>query len=211
VAQIFHPVFNTVSRVTIFGAVFFVVGALWLLMVANRSDYTTGVGVARVQPVPFSHQHHVAGVGLDCRYCHWPVEEGRFAGIPATEVCMGCHSQIWAASPALEPVRASLRTGQPLRWTRVHDLPDFVYFDHAIHVSKGVACVKCHGRIDQMPSVWKASSLQMGWCLECHRDPAQAVVDPGEVFAAIPDPESPGRSDVILHTSALRDCSTCHQ
>lgn len=209
-AQVFHPVFNTVSRVTIFGAVFFVVGALWALMKADRSDYRTGLGVALTQPIPFSHQHHVAGIGLDCRYCHWPVENGPFAGIPATEVCMGCHAQIWSDSPALEPVRASLRTGTPIHWNRVHDLPDFVHFDHSIHVNKGVACVTCHGRVDRMPAVMKAASLQMEWCLECHRDPGRRVGPVAAVFSMTPREDlSPEKA--TLHTAGMTDCSLCHQ
>jgi hypothetical protein len=138
-AQIFHRSTNTISRASIFGALFFIVGLLWLIAQVNRSAYMTEVDVVRTQPVPFSHKHHVSGIGIDCRYCHIGVEENAFAGVPATTICMNCHSQIWADSPMLEPVRRSFRTKQPLRWTRVHDLPDFVYFNHSIHVHKGVS------------------------------------------------------------------------
>ena len=142
-AQIFHPSTNTLSKASIFGAVFIIGGLIWGVTIFNRSSYVTQAGVAREQPVPFSHKHHVGGMGIDCRHCHTSVETSAFAGIPATEVCMSCHSQIWVDSPMLEPVRASFRTGKPLEWSRVHDLPDFVYFDHSIHIKKGVGCATC--------------------------------------------------------------------
>jgi hypothetical protein len=141
------------------------------------------VDVVRDQPVPFSHDHHVSGLGIDCRYCHTTVETSAFAGIPSTEICMGCHSQIWNDSPLLAPVRESYRSGEPLRWTRVHDLPDFAYFDHSIHVAKGIACESCHGRVDRMPLMRKAYSLQMEWCLDCHRHPERTVRELDQVFA----------------------------
>src|SRR5438093_1660375 len=150
-AQIFHRSTNTLSRVTIYAAVFIVAGLTWALMAVNRGPYNTGEGVILRQPVPFSHEHHVAGLGIDCRYCHTSVEDSAFAGIPPTATCMNCHSRLWADSPTLEPVRESFRTGRSIEWTRVHDLADFVYFDHSIHVAKGVACVTCHGRVDRMP------------------------------------------------------------
>ena len=128
---------------------------------------------AAEQPVPFSHAHHVGGLGIDCRYCHTTVETSSFANIPPTKTCMNCHSQIWSTSPTLEPVRASFRTGESIRWTRVYDLPDFVYFNHSIHVNKGVGCESCHGRVDQMPLTWQENSLQMEWCLDCHRNPRE--------------------------------------
>ena len=181
-AQIFPPSTNTFAKVTIFGAVFFLAGLAWVWGEFSRSSYVTEVNVVRNQVVPFSHDHHVSGLGIDCRYCHTSVEKSSFAGIPATEICMGCHSQIWRSSPMLEPVRASYRTGEPLRWTRVYDLPDFVYFDHSIHVAKGVGCESCHGRVDQMPLVRKASSLHMEWCLECHREPQKFVRAKDEIF-----------------------------
>src|SRR5206468_8359318 len=157
--QIFHPSTNTISRVSIaatvalVGLVAAVAGGLF------ESTYLTGVRVPREQPVPFSHAHHVGGLGIDCRYCHTTVERASFAGIPATEVCMNCHKQVWADSPTLEPVRASLRDNRPIEWARVNNVPDFVYFDHSIHVYKGVGCETCHGRVDQMPLTWKAASL----------------------------------------------------
>src|SRR3954471_7155583 len=130
-AQIFHRSANTLSRVTIFGAVFIVAFVLWVIGSIVRSPVGTDQGITREQPVPFSHQHHVAGLGIDCRYCHTSVEKSSFAGIPPSETCMNCHSQIWRRAPMLAPVRESYRTGKPLHWTRVHDLPDFVYFNHS--------------------------------------------------------------------------------
>ena len=134
------------------------------------------------QPIQFSHERHVAGNGIDCRYCHTSVEKAAFAGIPPTKTCMNCHSQIWAQSPYLEPVRASFRNDTSLEWNRVNDLPDFVYFDHSIHVAKGVGCETCHGRVDEMPLVWQAARLQMSWCLDCHRNPVKNVRPKQEVF-----------------------------
>jgi hypothetical protein len=148
---------------------------LWLVAAINRSSYVTQVGVVREQPVPFSHKHHVSGLGIDCRYCHTAVEESSSAGLPATKTCMTCHSQVWADAPILEPVRQSLRNDRSIAWVRVHDLPDFVYFDHSIHLAKGIGCVSCHGQVDQMPLMWREHSLDMEWCLECHRQPERFV------------------------------------
>lgn len=148
----------------------------------QRSPYVTREGLRPEQPVPFSHQHHVAGLGLDCRYCHTAVENSSFAGIPPTKTCMNCHSQIWTNAQMLEPVRASFRDNKSLRWTRVHDLPDFVYFSHEIHINKGVGCKSCHGPVDEMPLMYQNASLQMEWCLECHRDTAKVLRPRGEVF-----------------------------
>src|SRR5437762_12575610 len=134
-AQIFHPSMNTLSKVSIFGSVFFLAGLAWVWAEVIRSPYVTEATVVRPQPVAFSHKHHVGGLGIDCRYCHTSVEESSFAGIPPTRTCMNCHSQIWVDSPILEPVRRSSREGTPIRWTRVHRLPDYVYFDHSIHVA----------------------------------------------------------------------------
>src|SRR2546426_5615539 len=181
-SQIFHRSTNTLSRVSIYAAVFVLAGLSWVLMALDRSPYTTRQGIVLTQPVPFSHEHHVAGLGLDCRYCHTSVETSRFAGIPPTATCMNCHKLIWADSEMLEPVRASLREDRPIAWTRVHDLPDFTYFDHSIHVAKGVGCVSCHGRVDEMPLLWRANTLYMKWCLDCHREPSRFVRPPEHVF-----------------------------
>jgi hypothetical protein len=181
-AQIFHRSTNSISRATIFGAIFVVSFIFWALAQIQRSPYVTYAGVARPQPVPFSHQHHVSGLGIDCRYCHTSVEVSRFAGIPPTKTCMNCHSQIWTKAPMLEPVRESFRTGQSLVWTRVNDLPDYVYFDHSIHITKGVGCDTCHGPIDRMPLTYAYASLQMEWCLNCHRDPGKNLRPRDQVF-----------------------------
>ncbi|MFN2387574.1 MAG: cytochrome c3 family protein [Thermoanaerobaculia bacterium] len=217
--QIFHRSTNTISRVSLFGAVFFLAFLGWLFGAIQRSPYVTQQGVAREQPVQFSHQHHVGAVGIDCRYCHTTVETSSFAGIPPTKTCMNCHSQIWATSPILEPVRESFRTDESLEWTRVHDLPDFSYFNHSIHVAKGIGCETCHGRVDRMPLIWQASSLQMEWCLECHREPERFVRPREEVFTMgwVPpkDQLELGRELVkqygIRTSFELTSCSMCHR
>src|SRR5436305_9418907 len=181
-SQIFHRSANTIARVSIFGAVFFVAALLWLFAEVNRSPWMTEAHVARDQPIQFSHERHVAGNGIDCRYCHTSVEESAFAGIPPTKTCMNCHSQIFSNSPFLEPVRQSFRTDQSLQWTRVHDLPDFVYFNHSIHIHKGVGCTTCHGQIDNMPLTFQKPSLLMEWCLDCHRDPTPHLRPQSAIF-----------------------------
>src|SRR5438046_8162283 len=150
-------------------------GSRSLSVVICCARYTTNVDVPLEQPVPFGHQHLVGDDGIDCRYCHNSVEKSRFAGMPTTETCMTCHSQIFTDAPLLAPVRQSLATNTPLKWTRVHDLPDYVYFDHSIHVAKGLGCSNCHGRVDQMPITWRVNTLYMKWCLECHSDPQKFV------------------------------------
>ncbi len=217
--QIFHPSTNTISKFSIFGAVFIIAALTWVTAGVNRSGYVTQAGIAREQPVQFSHAHHVAGIGIDCRYCHTSVEESNFAGIPPTKTCMNCHSQIWANSPYLEPVRSSFKTNQSLEWTRVNDLPDFVYFNHSIHINKGVGCNTCHGPVDKMPLMRQEKSLQMEWCLECHRHPEKFVRPKEEVFnvswEAPDNQETMGRELVkkyhILGPRRLTDCSTCHR
>jgi hypothetical protein len=215
-AQIFHPSFNTLSKVSIFGAVFFLGAAVWGWDQLLRSSYTTQVNVAREQPVPFSHKHHVAGLGIDCRYCHTSVEEGAFAGIPPTKTCMGCHSLVWTDAPMLEPVRESYRADTSIEWTRVHDLPDFAYFDHSIHVAKGIGCTTCHGQVDEMPLMWRENTLNMDWCLSCHRDPEAFVRDRADVFSTDWRPEDVSaeeRAELAerYHLESLTDCSICHR
>jgi hypothetical protein len=215
-AQIFHRSTNTISRVSIFGAVFFAAGLLWLLAAINRSGWVTNEGVAREQPVQFSHKHHAGELGIDCRYCHTSVEVSAVAGVPPTKTCINCHSQIWAQSAYLEPVRASWRTGDSIRWIKVNDLPDFVYFNHSIHVHKGIGCVSCHGRVDQMNQLAQATSLQMEWCLECHRHPEQHVRPREAVFemAWEPPPDRDGWAPALLRAYDVHprtDCSTCHR
>jgi hypothetical protein len=156
------------------------VGAM--LFTLSKSPWLTKQRDYVEQPVQFSHAHHVGGVGLDCRYCHTSVEKSSFAGIPPTKTCMNCHSQLWTNAPILEPVRASYRNDTPISWVRVHDLPDFVYFNHQIHVRQGVGCATCHGRVDQMPLMYQAQPLLMEWCLDCHRAPEKYLRPREEVF-----------------------------
>jgi hypothetical protein len=216
-AQIFSPRSNTISRVSIVCAVLAILGAGWLTNAVFWSPYTTWVRVPREQPVPFSHKHHVEGLGIDCRYCHSSVEKSHFAGIPSTDTCMTCHSQLWAQAPLLEPVRNSLATDTPIQWNRVNDLPDFVYFDHSIHVNKGIGCTTCHGPVDQMPLTWKENTLYMKWCLQCHRAPESEIRPRDEVFNVKwqkPDnQEQLGRELVVkyrVEVSRLTNCSVCH-
>jgi hypothetical protein len=214
--QIFHPSTNTIAKVTIFGGIAAMAVLAALLAGINRSSYVTEVGVARDQPVPFSHKHHVGDNGIDCRYCHTTVENSSFAGIPSTQTCMNCHSQIWRDSPALEPVRTSFRSGQSIEWTRVHNLPGFVYFDHSIHVKKGVGCTTCHGPVDQMPLMWRENSLYMEWCLECHREPERFVRPREFVFSVSWRPPrnqlAAGRRLVEEYKIQRQtSCSVCHR
>lgn len=215
-AQIFHPSTNTLSRLSIYGAVFILAAGSYVGYLLNESPYFTEVNVAREQPVPFSHRHHAGELGIDCRYCHTTVEESPFAGLPSTSTCMTCHSQIWANSPMLEPVRASFRTDQSLQWTRVNALPDFVYFDHSIHVNKGIGCVTCHGPIDQMSLTWRANTLQMAWCLDCHRHPERYLRPREYVFST--DYKPPADQIALgmrlvkeYKIKSLTNCSICHR
>ena len=148
----------------------------------QEAPYVTYQGVRQSQPVPFSHQHHNAGLGIDCRYCHTSVEQSSYAGIPPTKTCMNCHSQIWTNAALLEPVRESYRTGNSLMWTKVNYLPDYVYFNHSIHVNKGVGCPSCHGPVNKMPLMYQESSMRMEWCLECHRAPEKFLRPKDQVF-----------------------------
>jgi hypothetical protein len=217
--QIFHHSTNFLARLTIFGAIFILVGALWVVAAINRSSWNTGAFVEREQPVQFSHKHHSGDDGIDCRYCHTSVETSASAGMPSTQVCMNCHTQIWADSPYLEPVRESYRTGKPIEWTRVHDMPDYVYFNHSIHVSKGVGCSTCHGNVSQMPLMFQASSLQMEWCLSCHRQPQNFVREQKDIYKMDWQPPANQaqvgaelvKRNKIPDAFILTSCSTCHR
>jgi len=226
-AQIFHPSMNTLSRLSIFGAAFVGLGVVTVTYLYNRSPFQTEVRVVKDQPVPFSHEHHVRGLGIDCRYCHNTVETAAYPGQPPTYTCMSCHSQIWQGAPMLQPVRQSLQEDKPLRWSRVHDLPDFVYFHHGIHVQKGISCVECHGRVDTMPLMWKEKPLTMEWCLDCHRNPEKHIRPKSEIFnftwtaadekgkdGKPRDQLSLGRElvkDYHIPVDRLTNCSTCHR
>jgi hypothetical protein len=218
-SQLFHHGANAIARFTIFGAVFVVAFLGWVGFELNSSAWVTRIAQQRQQPVPFSHEHHVGGLGLDCRYCHTTVETSSFANIPPTKTCMNCHSQIWLTSATLEPVRASFRTGTSIQWTRVHDLPDFVYFNHSIHIDKGIGCESCHGRIDLMPLTRQVNTLEMSWCLDCHRAP-EKYVRPREFVTTMGyhpagDQEEIGLRLVkqygIQDARTLTSCNTCHR
>ena len=217
-AQVFPRSANWASKASILAALLIVASILGVVLNINRIDYVSMVGVAIDQPVHFSHKHHVTGMGIDCRYCHTTVEVSAFAGVPPTETCMTCHSQIWTEAPILDPVRASFRDNKPIEWNRVHDLPDFVYFNHSIHVSQGIGCQSCHGQVDQMPLMKKAHTLNMEWCLDCHRDPAQFIRPRDQVFNMNyeypANQETLGKSlvaDYDVQTSQLTNCSICHR
>ncbi|MGZ8487530.1 MAG: cytochrome c3 family protein [Candidatus Binatia bacterium] len=218
-SQVFHRSTNTIARLSIFGLVFLLGALLWLIAAISRSSYITDTDVARAQPVPFSHEHHVGGLGIDCRYCHTSVEISWFAGLPPTATCINCHSQIWSGSDVLKPVRESYQSGAPIRWTRVHNLPDFVYFDHSIHVNKGVGCATCHGPVDRMALMWQDQTLQMEWCLDCHRAPERFLRPREQVFNMNWRPETDQRSlglklikqYNIQSAGVLTSCSTCHR
>ncbi|MFL6664757.1 MAG: cytochrome c3 family protein [Rhizobacter sp.] len=186
-------------------------GGVW------REHAYQAIGEPIAQPIPFSHKHHVGDDGIDCRYCHTTVENGRYAGLPSTHVCLTCHSQLYRDAPVLQPLHDSARSGEPVRWQRVHELPDFVFFNHGVHVAKGVACFECHGRVDQMPLTWRARPLQMQWCLSCHRDPAPHLRPPSQVVemtSAARGGEAGRQLAAALHLESRRrltDCSTCHR
>ncbi len=181
-SQIFPKSANAAVRSSLFAVLTLVLFLGWMGFTLMRSSWLTKQSEYVEQPIQFSHAHHVGGVGLDCRYCHTSVEKSSFAGIPPTKTCINCHSQIWANAPLLEPVRASFRDDTPMKWKRVNDLPDFVYFNHQIHVKQGVGCATCHGRVDKMPLITQATSMLMEWCLDCHRAPEKFLRPRSEVF-----------------------------
>lgn len=214
--QIFDRSSNAIARATLGGLALVVVLAVCLLIAFQRTSWATSQDVTIDQPIQFSHERHVAGNGIDCRFCHASVEQSSFAGFPPTQTCIACHAQVFADAPYLEPVRASWRTGEPLVWRRVYDLPDHVYFNHSIHIAKGVGCVSCHGRVDRMPLMRQATPLLMEWCLECHRNPERYVRPREQVFSMTyqppPDQEALGRSLVAAYRiRRLVDCYTCHR
>ncbi len=220
-AQVFGKSSNSIARVSLAGVVIGFFGFWGVVYAVYLSPYTTDVNVPRLQQVPFSHQHHVSGLGIDCRYCHASVETSSFAGIPPTHTCMSCHSQLWRDAPMLAPVRESLATGQPLRWQRVNQVPDFVFFNHSIHVQKGIGCSTCHGRVDEMPLTWKAHSLYMRWCLDCHEAPERNLRPKDQIFNMKWEPPADqierGRELLTEYRvskerlSQLRDCGMCHR
>ncbi len=216
-AQLFPRAANQIAKASIvLVAAAAVLAAVLLMVVIPRSSWVTRQHEAREQPVPFYHTHHVGGMGIDCRYCHTAVERSATAGIPPTQTCMNCHSLIFKDSPTLEPVRASFRDDTSIPWVKVHDLPDFVYFNHSIHVNKGVGCTTCHGPIDQMSYVYAEKPLLMEWCLDCHRQPEKYLRPKSEVFSVAYRPPADqlelGRrllAEYDVHTQTT--CSTCHR
>ena len=220
-AQIFGKASNSFSRATLIVGVAGFFGSWGVVYAVFWSPYTTEQNIPQAQPVPFSHKHHVSGLGLDCRYCHTSVETSSFAGVPPTETCMTCHSRLWTEAPLLAPVRQSLATDQPLHWTRVNQLPDFVFFNHSVHVQKGIGCSSCHGAVDQMPITWKAHSFYMRWCLECHESPQKYIRPADQIYntewKAPENQEEQGRELMIQYDistnrlNQLRDCSMCHR
>src|SRR5689334_9019449 len=215
-SQIFHRTTNIYSRLSILVVVVVAVTLGGVVAMLHLSGYNTNQNMFVEQPVQFSHAHHVGGEGIDCRYCHTSVEESAFANIPPTKTCMNCHSQLWNTAPILEPVRASFRDDKPLHWIRVHDLPDFVYFNHSIHVKKGMGCETCHGRVDQMPLMLQKNSLQMEWCINCHRNPENYVRPRSEIFTMGYKPAEPQSviGPRLVKQYAIKgntSCSTCHR
>lgn len=217
-AQIFHPSTNVIAKLSIVG----VMMAVPILGVAGyffNMTYGIDLKVPLEQPVEFSHRHHVLDDGLDCRYCHTSVDKGAFAGIPPTSTCMTCHSQLWSDSPMLKPVRDSHASGKPIEWTRVHDLPDFTYFNHSIHLKKGVGCESCHGRVDLMAMTMKDQTLAMDWCIACHRNPEKHLRPRDKVYEmgykADGDQTTIGKKLKdeyhVLNEFQLTNCSICHR
>jgi hypothetical protein len=181
-AQVFDRSSNALARASLVLSGLIVIALGVTLNSLQRSPWVTRQGQRPDQPVPFSHKHHVEGLGLQCQYCHVSVEKSSYAGIPPTKTCMNCHSQIWTNAQLLQPVRQSWATGASLQWIKVHDLPDYVYFNHEIHVNKGIGCASCHGRVDEMPLMYEQNSLQMEWCLNCHRNPSKNLRPTSEIY-----------------------------
>lgn len=216
-AQIFHRSTNQLSRVSVVLLLVLLASVAWGGAYLSTSGYVTGEDVVLNQPVPFSHNHHFAGLGISCLYCHTSVEKAASAGIPPTSTCMNCHKEIWTNAELLEPVRASFRTGVPIEWERVHDLPDYVYFNHSVHVAKGIGCQSCHGEVDEMPLVYQDGSLTMKWCLDCHREPEKFVRPKDEIYnfdwpPAGWDQSVEGPRLVEEYSiESLTYCSVCHR
>ncbi|MGR3323710.1 MAG: cytochrome c3 family protein [Pseudooceanicola sp.] len=215
--QVFPEAANGIARMFMWSFAVFLVLLFAGSVLATRSAYLTGQDRVVRQPVPFSHEHHVGGLGLDCRYCHLGVERSGFAGLPSTETCMTCHSQLWTEAEMLEPVRASLETGTPIAWTRVHDLADYVYFNHAAHLANGVGCETCHGNVATMPLIRQDAPLTMSWCLSCHTDPAPNLRPQAEIFTMGWEGGGDEAAQAALmkqydiHPETMTDCHVCHR
>src|SRR5690349_8150734 len=218
-AQIFHRSTNFISRFSVFSFLFIMGFAVLAVLAAARSPYLTRQNITREQPVQFSHKHHVGDDGIDCRYCHTSVETSAFAGIPPTKTCMNCHSVLFNNAGYLEPVRESYRDDKSIQWVKIHRLADYVYFNHSIHVNKGVGCSTCHGRVDQMPLVFQANTLLMEWCLDCHKSTEKVLRPLDKVYdmtwTAPANQAELGKKyhdeRNIRSTTELTSCSTCHR
>jgi hypothetical protein len=220
-SPLFRPRHNTLAQISLFVVAAGAAGVPLSLMLYARTPYARGMQDPVEQPIQFDHRHHTRDEGIDCRYCHNTVDKSPAASVPQTQLCLNCHSQVWNKSPLLEPVRESFFQNKPIKWNRVYQLPEFVYFNHSIHVNKGVGCESCHGRVDHMPLMWRESSLNMEWCLSCHRDPARFVRPRDKVFTMGFDPEkaSPPATQAELGSKLVADyrvqslttCSTCHR
>ncbi len=218
-AQIFNKSANNIAKISMVMVVVLAGGAFYFYTQISRSSYLTGRYLEKQQPVQFSHKHHVGDDGIDCRYCHQTVETTASAGMPPTQTCMNCHSQLWADSPYLEPVRASYRDNKPIEWQRVHDLPEYAYFNHSIHIAKGVGCSTCHGQIDNMPAVYQENTLQMEWCINCHKNPEPFIRPKSEIYNMQwqdGDIDAAERAKLktdykIRSREMMTSCSTCHR
>lgn len=227
--QVFPKASNYVARVLLLGAPILFASGIATGAAFYRSDYTTGAREVVEQPVPFSHKHHVAQLGIDCRYCHTAVEHSASAGFPPTKTCMNCHQQMWVGADLLAPVRTSYASGTPITWNKVHNVPHYTYFNHSIHVAKGVGCYSCHGPVDQMNLIFQPKTLLMEWCLDCHRTPEKHLRPKSEVYnmtwkasdVTNPDTGEPydqitlGRQlkeqHMVREHQVLTNCSICHR
>lgn len=210
---LFPPWTNTAFRIALIGVALAATGVIVAPMVYARSPFATGAQQPLLQPIAFDHRHHVKDDGIDCLYCHENAQRGPYAGLPDTARCMGCHAQIWNDSVTIAPLRKSYESGAPIRWQRVHSLPDFVYFDHSIHVTRGIGCVTCHGKVDDMAAVYQVKPLSMQWCVDCHRDPAPHLRPLDQITSTTwqPTPEEMTRLAATFEPRSLTRCSTCHR
>jgi len=227
--QVFPKSLNILARLTVLATPLLAAGGIITGAAFYRSDYTTGTREVIEQPVPFSHKHHVGQLGIGCQYCHTAVETSAQAGFPPTKTCMNCHQGMWVSADLLEPVRSSLKNDVPIAWNKVHNVPHYTYFNHSIHISKGVGCYSCHGKIDEMPLVFQSKTLLMEWCLECHRNPEKYLRPREEVYNMTWKPEDVTNPDTgqpfdqltlgrklkgdhaVREKSILTNCSMCHR